>query len=163
LTRSHRSSRMRPMRHLVVLCLLAGFALAGCAESGSFFRGTPTFYPTAQQNYDAGLKELKNGNYMWAEQFFRHVKTAYPFSKWAPLAEPGIADANLGREKFTEAIEGYKQFMKAPPSHERTKDGYAAYKIGEAYHKQIPTDWFLAPPSYEKDQGPVNDALRELT
>lgn len=143
--------------------VLGALVLIGCAESGNFFRGTPTFYPTAQQNYDAGLKELKNGNYMFAEQYFRHVKTAYGFSKWATLAELGIADANLGRDKFTEAIEGYKQFMKSHPSHERTKDGYAAFKVGEAYYKQIPSDWFLAPPSYEKDQGPVNDALRELT
>jgi outer membrane protein assembly factor BamD len=28
--------------------------------------------------------------------------------------------------------------------------------------KQIPTDWFLIPPSHEKDQGAAKDALREL-
>src|SRR5262249_27048315 len=26
-----------------------------------------------------------------------------------------------------------------------------------------PTEWFLVPPAYEKDQGPVRDALRELS
>ena len=46
------------------------------------------------------------------------------------------------------------------PEHGVELQPTAAFKIGEAYHKQIPTDWFLAPPSYEKDQGPVLDALR---
>jgi len=148
------------MRRFAMIVLF----LIGCSDQGSnFWRSTPNFYPTAQQNYDAGLKEMKNGNWLTAKQFFQHVKSQFGFSKWATLAELGAADASLGMEKFQEAIDGYKQFIKAHPSHERTQDGYAAYKIGEAYYKQIPTDWFLAPPSYEKDQGPVNDALRELT
>jgi outer membrane protein assembly factor BamD len=146
---------------LRLLCLL--MAVGGCAESSNFFKSTPTFKPTAQENYELGVKELKSGNYMTAQQYFAHVRSAFGFSKWATLAELGLADSNLGREKYTEAVDGYKQFIKAHPNHERVLDGYAGFKIGEAYYKQIPTDWFLVPPSYEKDQGPVNDALRELT
>jgi outer membrane protein assembly factor BamD len=146
------------MRSLLIAALLC----AGCAESGGFFKSTPTFRPTAQENYELGVKSLKSGDYLTAQQYFTHVRSTFGFSKWATLAELGLADANLGREKFTEAVDGYKQFMKAHPTHERVLDGYAGYKIGEAYYKQIPTDWFLVPPSYEKDQGPVNDALREL-
>ena len=67
------------------------------------------------------------------------------------------------QQEYQEAVDGYKQFIKEHPTHERVADGYAPFKIGEAYYKQIPSDWFLAPPSYEKDQGPVLDALRELT
>jgi outer membrane protein assembly factor BamD len=147
-----------------LFALFAAAALVlGCQDSSTgFFRTTPNYYPTAQQNYEAGLKELKNGNWLSAQQYFQHVKSSFGFSKWATLAELGIADANVGREKFSEAVDGYKQFIKSHPSHERTVDGYAAFKIGDAYYKQIPSDWFLAPPSYEKDQGPVNDALREL-
>jgi outer membrane protein assembly factor BamD len=147
---------------LLVGGLLAGVISGGCAESASFFRSTPAYYPTAQQNYEYALKELKAGNYLTAQQYFQHVRTAFGFSKWATLAELGNADCDVGRERYTEAIDEYKQFIKAHPAHERVNDGYAAFKIGEAYHKQIPSDWFLAPPSYEKDQGPVLDALREL-
>src|SRR5258706_13458041 len=146
------------------VALIALLTLAsGCADSTGFFRTTPNYRPTAQENYELGVKELKNANYVTAEQFFNHVRTTFGFSKWATLAELGLADAHLGREKYTEAIDAFKQFIKAHPSHERVQDGYAGFKIGEAYYKQIPSDWFLVPPSYEKDQGPVNDALRELT
>ena len=151
-----------PRRTYIALFLIALGTLACEGSAANFFRGTPTFFPTAQQNYEYGLKELKANNWLTAIQYFQNVKTTFGFSKWATLAELGIADANVGREKYTEAIDGYKQFIKAHPGHERVQDGYAAFKIGEAYHKQIPTDWFVTPPSYEKDQGPVLDALREL-
>lgn len=161
------------MKHLLRITLsslaLASLALAGvfvcfagCSETSSVFRSTPNFFPTAEQNYNAGLKEQKAGNWLTAQQFYQQVKNAFAFSRWATLAELGIADCEMGREKYTEAVDDYKAFMRAHPSHERVQDGYAAYKIGEAYHKQIPSDWFIVPPSYEKDQAPVLDALREL-
>ncbi len=150
------------MSRLAVAALLA-VTLGACAEGGAtFLRNTPLFYPTAQRNYDQGQKELKSGNWMAAIQYFQHIRNNFGFSKLATLAELGIADANLGRERYTEAIDGYKDFIKAHPGHERTQDGYAAFKIGECYHAQIPGDFFIMPPSYEKDQGPILDALREL-
>jgi len=159
-------SMSRPLYfRLCVVSLSALLVLGGEGCEGTtanFLRGTVTLYPTAQKNYDAGLRELKASNWMAAVQYFTHVRTNFGFSKWATMAELGIADANVGRDKYTEAIDGYKTFIKAHPGHEHVQDGYAAFKIGECYHKQIPGDWILAPPSYEKDQGPVLDALREL-
>jgi outer membrane protein assembly factor BamD len=143
---------------VLLLCL----GLVACSETSSILRTTPTFFPTAQANYEFGLKELKAGNWLMAQQYFQHVRNNFGFSKWATLAELGMADADFGREKYIEAVDSYKQFSKAHPNHEKVQDGYVAFRIGESYHKQIPSDWFLAPPSYEKDQGPVIDALREL-
>ncbi len=153
--------QLRPRLRPALLLVLAA-VLGGCSQTSSFLRGQPTFFKTAEQNYDYAQKALKSGDYYGAVQFFQYIKSHFGFSKWATLAELGLADSNLGREKFTEAIDGYKQFMKAHPGNEHVLDGYAALKIGEAYYKQIPGDWFLVPPSYEKDQGPVHDALREL-
>src|SRR5258706_9527153 len=109
------------MRALLMLCLLA----SGCGEGTSnVLRSVVSYYPTAQQNYDAGVKELKSSNWASAIQYFTHVKNTFGFSRWATLSELGICDANLGREKFTEAIDGYKSFMKAHPKHDRVLDGY---------------------------------------
>ena len=159
--RVHVSSR----RYILVLSLLVAplVTLGGaCSETSSIFRTTPAFFPTAEQNYNYGLKELKAGDWLTAQQYFQQVKTAFAFSRWATLSELGIADSEMGREKYTEAIDDYKAFIRAHPSHPQVQDGYAAYRIGEAFHKQVPSDWFVVPPSYEKDQGPVIDALREL-
>jgi outer membrane protein assembly factor BamD len=152
--------RHRACALLSVLALAA--ALTACSDTSSVFRTTPNFFPTAERNYNAGLKEQKAGNWLTAQQYYQQVKNAFAFSRWATLAELGIADCEMGREKYAEAVDDYKAFIRAHPSHERVQDGYVAYKIAEAYHKQIPTDWFLMPPSYEKDQSPVIDAQREL-
>lgn len=151
----------RTVAAAIVVALLS-FACASETAS-NFFRTTPSFRATAQENYEVGLKELKAGNWLTAEAFFKHVRSTFGFSRWATLSELGIADCEFGQEKYTEAIDAYKGFIKAHPGNERVQDGYAAYRIGLSYYKQIPTDFFVMPPSYEKDQGPVMDALRELS
>lgn len=148
----------------VIAAVVAAFLATACAgNANSFLSSIPNFYPTAQQNYEHGLKELKEKNWLTAGQYFKHVRATFGFSRWATLSELGLADADFGAGKFVEAVDGYKNFMKAHPGNERVQDGYAAFRIGYAYYREIPTDWFILPPSYEKDQGPVLDALRELT
>jgi outer membrane protein assembly factor BamD len=146
-------------RALPGLCLL--LLLSGCASFVENIR--PVIYgKTAEDNYQRGLRALRGESYQDAGKYFQHVKSNWGFSKWSTLSELGLADAALGREAYIEAVDGYKGFMRSHPSHDKTLDGYCAYKVGEAYYKQIPSDFFLLPPSYEKDQGPVYDAMREL-
>jgi outer membrane protein assembly factor BamD len=79
------------------------------------------------------------------------------------LGELAIADSQFARGNYNEAIDAYKAFMRLHPTHEKVEDGYAAFKIGESYFKDMPDDIWILPPSYEKDQSAVSDALRELT
>lgn len=151
-------------RTIIAATIVAWLSFACSSESASnFFRSTPTFYPTAQQNYEMGVKELKNRNWLNAQAYFLHVHKTFGFSRWATMSELGLADSQFGMEKYTEAVDGYKGFIKAHPGNERVQDGYAAFRIGLSYFKEIPSDFFIMPPSYEKDQGPVIDALRELS
>jgi outer membrane protein assembly factor BamD len=119
-------------------------------------------YSTPQKNYDAGKKALKGGNWLEAIQYFQYIRATFGFSKWATLAELGLADADLGREKYIEAADAYRLFKRSHPNHEHVLDGYVGFKVAEAFFKQVPSDFFILPPSYEKDQGPVIDSLREL-
>ena len=150
-------------RTFVAAVALVFLATACAGEANSFLNAQPNYYPTAQANYEHGIKELKEKNWQTAEYFFKHVRSTFGFSKWATLSELGIADCDFGREKYTEAVDGYKNFIKAHPGNDRVVDGYAAFRIGQSYYKEIPSDWFVLPPAYEKDQGPVLDALRELS
>lgn len=145
------------------LCLLAlSLGTGGCAAFIENFR--PIIYgKTAKENYEKGIRSMKGDSHLDASKYFNYVRQNYPTSRWVPWAELGLADAAMGRQAYIEAIDGYKAFINAHPRHAKTLDGYCAFKVGEAYVKQIPSDWFLIPPSYEKDQGPVLDAQRELT
>ncbi len=148
---------------LLAMVTVATALVGGCNQDSGYFRTSVIYYPTAEENYNAGAKALKSKHYIEAEQLFRHVRTTFGFSKWATLAELGLADLFLAHGKYIESVDAYRQFMKAHPSNERVVDGYCAFKIAQCSVDQIPTDWFITPPSYEKDQGPVNDAIRELS
>jgi outer membrane protein assembly factor BamD len=142
---------------LGVLLLLATGS-AGCGDD----KGKPVHYQlTAKQNYEKGLKELKDENFAEAIKYFTFVKTRFPFSRFATLAELRVADSHLARGRYVEAIDAYRQFMKFHPTHEMTENGYAHFKLCESFYKQIPDEWFLSPPAFEKDQTSTREALKE--
>jgi len=117
---------------------------------------------SAKQNYQRGLEELKEENYAEAVHYFTYVKQKFAFSKYASLAELALADTEFARGNYQEAIDAYKSFTRLHPTHEKVEDGYVAFRIAESFVKEMPDDFFLLPPSYEKDQSAVRDALREL-
>jgi len=148
----------------LALSVIAGGAAvlpAGCASTEDATK--PISYSvSAKQNYERGLAELKDENYPEALKYFQFVKQKSPFSKYAVLAELAIADTQFARGNYTEAVDAYKAFIRLHPTHEKVEDGYAAFKVGECYFKDMPDDVWLLPPSYGKDQSAVVDALREL-
>ena len=154
--------RFRPVpRSLPWLALLLVFAGAGCAST--IKSAGPTEYSvSARQNYERGMKKLDKEDWTEAAKFFSFVKARFPYSKYSVLAELRLADTMLGGGAQLEAIDAYKQFMKFHPTHEMVTNGYAAYRIGDAYARMLPSDWFLIPPSYEMDTSSTIDALREL-
>ena len=142
------------------LAMALGGAMA-CATTDA--SGKPVNYSmTAKQNYDKGLAELKDEDWLEAVKYFAFVKQKFPFSKYAVLSELALADTQFARGGYAEAIDSYKSFERLHPTHEKVEDGYAAFKVTESYVRQMPEDWFIFPPAEEKDQSPTRDALREL-
>ena len=145
----------------VALAFLVSFGPSGCATSDEDSKPV-TYSLTAKQNYQKGLAELKDENYPEAQKYFQFVKQKYPFSKFAVLSELALADTQFARGNYNEAIDSYKSFARLHPTHEKVEDGYVGFKVGESYCKDMPDDIWILPPSYEKDQSAVIDALREL-
>ena len=145
---------MASMRMIVLL-----FCLAACGAKAT---GTVKYSVNAEKNYNKGLNELKERDWIAASKYFSFIKSRFPYSKYAVLAELRLADAEFGAGEYVEAIDSYKLFIKFHPTHEMVVNGYAAFKIGEAYARQLPGDFWLLPPSYEKDQSATEDAEEEL-
>jgi outer membrane protein assembly factor BamD len=131
-----------------------------CASSRVSITGEVRYGKSAEEDYRAGQEELKDRNYIEAAKFFEHVKNKYPFSKYAALSELRLADAKFEQDHFIESADAYEQFVKLHPRHEMAD--YAAFRVGLSHWKDGPSDFFLFPPSYEKDQAQVRDTARVL-
>lgn len=117
---------------------------------------------SAAENYEMGMKKLTDEDWRDAVRFFNFVKARFPYSKYAVLADLRLADAAYGGESYLEAIDQYRLFMKFHPTHDMVENGYASFRIGSSYYHLLPDDWFLLPPSYEKDMSSTVEAAREL-
>ena len=166
--RTHRSASAftrglgaRAMMAALVLAIGLATTSGGCASSEDATKPI-TYSLTAKQNYEKGLAELKDEDFPEAQKYFQFVKQKFPFSKYAVLAELALADTQFAKGSFTDAVDSYKSFARLHPTHEKVQEGYIAFKIGECYVRDMPDDFWILPPSYEKDQSAVADALREL-
>jgi outer membrane protein assembly factor BamD len=148
------------MRRLLAAAVLV--SLAACSKHVSL-SGEVKLRPTAEENYAAGLELLKEESWPEAQKFFEYVRTKYPFTKYAALADLRIADAKFGQRLYAEAADAYAQFIQLHPSHDEVD--YAEFRIGEAWFRDAPSEFALFPPAYEKDQRQVKkaaDALRKF-
>jgi outer membrane protein assembly factor BamD len=141
------------LRPLAVAALLT---LAACGGKHVSLGGTPKFGAAAEDDYAAGVELLKDGSFPEAQKFFEHVKTKYPFSKYAALSDLRLADAKFDQKLWAEAAAAYEEFVRLHPTHDEVD--YAEYRIGLSHLEDGPSDFALFPPSFEKDQRQVQAA-----
>ena len=135
------------MIRLAAVLLLA--QSSACASSTTAATPEQTPAPDAESSvesmYKQAQEDLADSLYPEALKGFGDVKTKFPYSKYAALADLRSADTQFQRAKFSEAIDGYRNFLKYHPNH--AEGPYAMLQIGESYFEQIPDDWFFLPPS----------------
>jgi outer membrane protein assembly factor BamD len=139
--------------------VMLGLATPGC-KTLEGDAGQPNYTSDAESNLAKGNEALASKNYIEAEKFFEYVRSKYPFLEASKEAELRLADTDFEREQFLEARDRYQNFVKLHPTH--SKVDYAAYQAALTHYKEIPSDFFLLPPSREKDQVEVRSAQRAL-
>jgi outer membrane protein assembly factor BamD len=145
------------MRRLLPILLLS---LVACGSSRVSITGEMKYGATAEENYEAGLEEAKAERWDEAGKLFEYVRTKYPFSKQAPLAELQLADVKFRQELYAEAAVAYQTFAKLHPNHEQVD--YARFRAGLALFNDAPGDFALFPPPHEKDQRTLAEAAKSL-
>jgi outer membrane protein assembly factor BamD len=141
------------VRRLLILLVFLGLACAPVQKTGNYS-------DDARLAYDRALSSFEDKDCLTAEPLFRDIRANYPYTKYAALAELREADCLAMQDKHAEAIEIYQRFARVRASHESVP--YARFKAAESQYEQIPTDWFLAPPAYERDLRAARDALKDL-
>lgn len=149
------------MRRLVLA--LAAAALASCATTGGAEAGDDgiVYGADAESNLKKGDEALEGKNYPEAQHYFEYVKTKYPYLEAAKVAELRLADTDFERDRFIEARDRYQSFIRLHPTH--PKVDYAAYRAALSHYRDMPSDFVLLPPSEEKDQAEVKNALTAMT
>jgi len=137
-------------------------ALAIACGGGSGQTGKSTLDPNddARSGYEKALLDFRRGDCLSAEPTFREIRREFPYSRFAALSELRIGDCQFKNEAYPEAIQTYRQFVRIRPSHKEIP--YARFRIAEAYYNQIPSGWFMTPPTHERDQSAARDALIQL-
>ena len=137
--------------------LMSCLMLAACG--GANMEGM-AYGDQAQAAYAHALEDYFDDDCMEAEPLFLDVRRKYPYSRFAALAELRAADCMFDQAKYPEAIQSYQQFVRYRPSHSEVP--YARFQIAKAHFQQIPSEWLLSPPAYERDQRFTHDAVRLL-
>jgi outer membrane protein assembly factor BamD len=139
------------------MCFVAALAALGtacAAKQGK--KGVLDYSRSAKDLFDNAMEQFDDEDCTEAEKLFEDVRRQFPYSKYAVEAELKIADCKFSDGADAEAAVAYQQFVKAHPTHEAAD--YAAFKRGMAFVEQIPGDFFIMPPSYERDQSATRDA-----
>jgi outer membrane protein assembly factor BamD len=139
---------------------LALLLLLAAACGGSSADSKLSYGANARRAYADAVDQFHDGDCFEAEPLLRNVRKNYPYSRFAALADLRLADCNLKQGKYAEAIEGYNQFVRYRPSHAEVP--YARFMASLANYKQIPSEWLLSPPAYERDQRWAQESLRLL-
>jgi len=144
---------------LVALGFGLGSFAAGCASTP---RGAPgrTITDEAEARYEAAMVRLRDEEWPEAQEAFRTVRTEYSGSRWGWLAELRLADIEFRQERFTEALSQYRSWIRYHPTQREAV--YAHFMIAKCYVSQMPEDWLLVPPSWERDMSSVHDAESAL-
>lgn len=136
-------------------------ALVGCKGFGGEEVGAPDYATDAEMNLRLGDEARAAKNHADAEKYYEHVRSKFPFLEAAKEAELRLADNDFDRERYLEARDRYQNFVKLHPTHPKVDT--AAFRAALTHYKEIPSDFFLLPPSREKDQGEVRQAVRGFT
>jgi outer membrane protein assembly factor BamD len=142
---------------LLAAASMAVAALLACADTKQVHRN---YSENAKDNYDKGEAAFKDKSWQEAIDYFNQVRNKFPYSKYAVISELRVADALFEDEKYVEAVEAYKLFLKMHPSNEKAP--HATFRIGMCYYHQMPKDWFWMPPTYEEDQTYVKATLEAM-
>lgn len=142
------------------LGLILCFALVSACSTVRTAQTPDSYLDTVRLTYEAGEKALKNENYEDAIRSFEEVRTKYPYSKYAALSDLKLADTYFAQEKWLEAADAYDFYVRFHPRHEQ--NAYAWFQIAKSYFHAIPSDFFLFPKSYMKDQTATREALEAV-
>jgi len=143
--------RMRPRAIATFLFVLP----IACATTRATRPGESAM-EAAERAYQAAMALYNDESWPEAQEAFRAIQRQYGTSRQATLAELRLADIEFRQERYTEALSAYRTWLRYHASHAEAP--YARFMIARCHVAQMPEDWFLTPPQWERDLSAAHDA-----
>jgi outer membrane protein assembly factor BamD len=140
---------VRSIRIPLILIALV-LILSGCSFTWPWTKKVDLTRATPEGLYQQGVAYYQDGSYKKALEVFQRLKEEYPLSKFAIMAELGIADSSFSAKEYLEAELAYGEFIKLHPTNENLP--YVMYQLGLCHFNEIP--------SIDRDQ---SEALKSLS
>ena len=141
----------------MTIWMLVCLVFAGCATGK---KAEKTYASKVERAFDKAETAMERGDYVDATARFQAIRNRFQYSKYATLAELRLADAYFEQEQWSTAIAQYRTFLKLHPNHREV--AYASFQVAESFYGQMPDDFFMLPPAYERDLASTRDAEREF-
>ena len=100
---------------LSLILLLSLFVLGGCATTGD--PDDPTAGLSAAEIYKEAKRNLQDGNYETAIQFYEKLESRFPYGNYATRAQMEVAYAYYKFDEIESAILAAERFIKLHPNH----------------------------------------------
>lgn len=153
-----------PSAKVLLVVAIAGIAVlpgVGCTAFETNLQDTEVDQKdTARQNFEAAEAAFVGRKFNEAVKYFELVKNKFPYSKYAVLAELRMADTHFEREKWLEAADAYRIFVRFHPRHEEV--AYATSRVAISHARAIESNvaWLPFVDAKEKDQASAKDTIR---
>jgi outer membrane assembly lipoprotein YfiO len=125
------------------LLFFVAFQVGGCAGK----EVNPDDPASLMEDAEA---DIKSDHFQIAIDKLRMIKSRFPYSKQAAVAQLRIGDVFFKQEAFGEAAASYEAFRDLYPKHEQV--GYAIIQIGKSFESDIPDN-------PERDMASANHAI----
>ena len=112
----------------LILVIFATLALLACGPSRVGQDADPTAEWTVDVFYSEARKEMNQGNYLTAIEYYETLESRFPFGRYATQAQIDVAYAYFKFNEPDSAIAALDRFIKLHPRHESVD--YAYYLKG---------------------------------
>jgi outer membrane protein assembly factor BamD len=132
--------------------MLMLLVLSGCTFTWPWTKKIDLARATPDGLYQQGVSYYQDGSYKKSLEVFQRLKEEYPLSKFAIMAELGIADSSFSAKEYPEAELAYREFLNLHPTNENLP--YVMYQLGLCHFNEIST--------IDRDQSEAVKALIEF-
>lgn len=143
------------------LLLIVVLFLTGCFPSPTTFNGKYTPKVAAEKNLTWATEAMKKGYFEEANRYLEFVKRNYPYQmEIQEKVQLMYGDIHYYQENYIDAVELYQSFIRRFPQSKLVP--LAQFKISKSYVQEIPSDFVLFPPPYERDKEAIRNAQKAL-